>query len=382
MSNKNNNQQRRVTKSRRRNQSARGETKSSSRQNVPAAFNKRNFNAKPRIRSGPKSTTIAHKEFLGNLVESRLYGVNSYPINPGMSQTFPWLSQQATSWEQYRFKRLRFTFVTRVGTTSLGSVIMALDYDPLDLPPATEEDITQFDGAVEDAVWARDMSVRADIKDMFAVGPRKYIRSGAAMNLRTSDAGIFHVATVGCATDVNVIGKVWVEYEVEFFIPQKHQARALNLYYTGTNGTQILPGMALYPTTFVPGGATEQVEQKGLGIELYDHETFFVPQGCYRIDYNAMVQSIAPTDYNITNRWYWSDTPGGTYTAATGSVETKSRYTGTGVTERQEAINNTDIIDVVEKGGKYMKLMNDVLANSATALQILDSAVTWVSALL
>lgn len=81
---------------------------------------------------------FAHREFIGDLTSSVEFVNTAYPINPGNSTLFPWLSTIARNFEQYQMLGLIFEFktmsATAVGTTNtgLGTVIMATDYDVLD----------------------------------------------------------------------------------------------------------------------------------------------------------------------------------------------------------------------------------------------------------
>jgi len=75
-------------------------------------------------------------------------------------------------------------------------------------------------GAVEDVPW-RDQYIAFIKQDMFPMGPRKYTRSTtvSSSDLKTYDAGQLFVCAVSCA-DTSSVGKLWVEYDVELFIPQ------------------------------------------------------------------------------------------------------------------------------------------------------------------
>lgn len=187
---------------------------------VAAAYSASQKSGAPKISNDPKVTRIIHRELVATISGSTTLAVNPYQINPGDVTTFPWLSTIASSYEQYRFRKLRFHFVTRVATSYNGSLLMAPDYDVLDAAPTTEVQASQMNGAVEDVVW-RDQILDFEINNMFPLGPRKFIRSEleAISDLKTYDAGQLFVIPVGC-TDTSGIGKLWVEYDVDFFIPQ------------------------------------------------------------------------------------------------------------------------------------------------------------------
>jgi hypothetical protein len=175
----------------------------------------------PDVRTSGKSTRIRHRELLATVTGSTSFSVfQSIVANPGMAASFPWLSKQAQGWEQYRFHKLKFEYLTRCATSTVGSVILAPDYDSLDAPPNSELQATTYRDAVENVPWQDSHSVLAPAA-MFPMGPRKYIRSGLVANsdLKTYDAGVMHICTTGEVGN-DAIGKLWVEYDVELFVPQ------------------------------------------------------------------------------------------------------------------------------------------------------------------
>lgn len=191
---------------------------------VAAAYSKNQKSREPQIKGSAKSTRIRHRELIGSVTGSVAFAAfNSYNINPGLAATFPWLSGQAEGWEQYRFHKLLFEYITRAPTSATGSVVLSPDYDALDAAPASEIAAMSYRDASEDAPW-KDQRVVLDPSAMFPMGPRKYIRSGAvAGDLKTYDGGVLHVSTNGQA-GTDGIGKLFVEYDVELFVPQTESA--------------------------------------------------------------------------------------------------------------------------------------------------------------
>jgi hypothetical protein len=197
-----------------------------------------------------RATRIVHRELIGSVKGSVLFTVaNSLPINPGMPQTFPWLATQAASWEQYRFNRLRFCYYSRCSTTVPGSVLLCPDYDASDPPPGSELIACAYRDVVEEVPWNVEFSCSLDPKGMLGLAPRKYVRVGpldANLDIKTYDSGTLHLCTVD-GTAVNW-GKLWVEYDVELFIPQlpslgsslvvsQHQTAAAPATFFNLNGS-------------------------------------------------------------------------------------------------------------------------------------------------
>ncbi len=187
---------------------------------VAAAYSRGQQVMEPAISANSQCTRIRHRELIATVNGAVSFSASGYYLNPGLSATFPWLSTQAAGWEQYRFRKLKFEFVTRCGSTTTGSVLLVPDYDALDAPPSTEAVAATYRGTIEDVPW-KDMELAMDMNAAFAIGPRKYIRNGLVVtsDLKTYDAGQFFLCVTGMA-DTSAVGKLWVEYDVELSVPQ------------------------------------------------------------------------------------------------------------------------------------------------------------------
>lgn len=164
---------------------------------------------------------IRHRELISSVTGSAAFTVaNSFSVNPGLSATFPWLSVMAQAWEQYEFNDLKFCYYTRTGTNVPGSLMMAFDYDAADAPPSTEQIASSYEGVVEDAPW-KDICCFVRKLSMAGMVKRRYTRNGplsANLDVKTYDVGQLHLITLdGTAVPW---GKLWVEYDVTFYLPQ------------------------------------------------------------------------------------------------------------------------------------------------------------------
>lgn len=87
--------------------------------------------------SNKRCTMITHREFIKDIVGSDSFNVEHFRINPGLSNTFPWLSSVANNWEQYVVQGMVFEFKTTCATaigstnTALGTVVLATQYNSL-----------------------------------------------------------------------------------------------------------------------------------------------------------------------------------------------------------------------------------------------------------
>jgi hypothetical protein len=188
---------------------------------APVAIATGQGGSSPMIRASRDSSRIVHREFLANITGSTAFTVSqSIAVNPGLPTSFPWLSSQAQGWESYRFNKLRFCYYTRTGTNVPGSLLMIPDYDAADSAPASEQIASTYEDVSEDAPW-KDIVCALRPSAMDSIGPKHFVRTGplpANQDIKTFDVANLFVATVdGTAASW---GKLWVEYDVEFFTPQ------------------------------------------------------------------------------------------------------------------------------------------------------------------
>lgn len=175
---------------------------------------------------GPQSIRVTHKEFLGNIYGSNGFKYETYPLNPGVSKTFPWLAGIARNYQQYHINGLIFQYVSTsafaLGTTNsaLGKVMFATNYNAEDSPFQTTVQMlaTQFSNYCRPAD-----SVMHAIECSPSETPNKvyYVRteiSEDAKDLRLSDLGFTEVATEGMQSTTEV-GGLWVSYDITLLKP-------------------------------------------------------------------------------------------------------------------------------------------------------------------
>jgi hypothetical protein len=182
---------------------------------------------------GSNSTVITKREFIGDVLSGPLSGsfsgfnIQGYPLNPAQSSLFPWLSMIASNYEQYDIQGMVFEFKSTSGdsvgvNTSLGTIIMATQYDPT--KPAFTSKL-----AMEDYFFST--SFKPSVSALHAIecknslaptGGLLYTRTGtvASSDLRWSDFGNFYIATQGMPNAGTVLGELWVSYKVKLAKPR------------------------------------------------------------------------------------------------------------------------------------------------------------------
>lgn len=182
----------------------------------------------PHMHNNDQTVTIRHKEFLGEIKSSIGFTVqNSYQLNPGNSHAFPWLSTIATSFQEYKFKGIVFHFVPSSGSAisgtspSLGTVMMQTSYRATDNAPGNKVELLNEYCATEcvpSDTFAH--PIECDPKENpFNV---LYVRSGNLPATETRmmyDLGVTHICTSGQLAANNVLGDLWVTYEIELKKP-------------------------------------------------------------------------------------------------------------------------------------------------------------------
>lgn len=183
------------------------------------------------VNSMDKGTTIVrHCEYIGDVKSSIGFTIDTFDLNPGLPNTFPWLAQTANSYEQYRFRGMIIEFRTTSSnavlsssaSTALGSVMMATQYDVAD--PLFVDKRTMLNHEYSNSTDPSKSAIHLiECKKSLNVMSNQFTRSGpppAGTDPRMYDLGRFTIATVGCQNDGGTIGELWISYEVELLKSQ------------------------------------------------------------------------------------------------------------------------------------------------------------------
>jgi len=189
---------------------------------IPLARTGQRVNVPARISSVGNNITVAHRELIQIAVSNINYTNSaSLAINPGLPDIFPWLSRLARCYEQYSFRKLKFTFEPSCPATTAGAIYMAVDFDASDPLPATEGDIASYAGSVSSQTYSRAV-LDCPSDRMLGLSPIKYIRHYALpanQDNKTYDVGQFIFGSAGCVGDGARLGTLWVEYVVNLITP-------------------------------------------------------------------------------------------------------------------------------------------------------------------
>lgn len=193
---------------------------------APLARSRRMAMSPPSIKSANGKTVIHHKEYLAEVqsaAAANTFAASSYIINPGLSSSFPWLSQIAPAYETYQFEDLCFTYEPSISAATSGVVALAVDYDVSDSDPTSKGDFMSNARAVRSACWQPSAFSTRQI-DAAVMTKRRYVRAGAVPannDPKSFDVGKLLVGTAGFGAGPINSGEMYVEYTVSFFTPQK-----------------------------------------------------------------------------------------------------------------------------------------------------------------
>lgn len=174
------------------------------------------------LRNG--DTRVQHREYITDVTAgsgaASPFNLQSYPVNPGQSTVFPWLSKLAHNFESYRFRKLRFIYETEAPSSLGGSLILAVDYDASDSPPINKQQALAYRESVRSAPWTEccHTSLVEDLSKLKS----HYVRAGVQptnTDIKTYDVGNLFVITQGVTTSGAVCGELYVEYDVELLTP-------------------------------------------------------------------------------------------------------------------------------------------------------------------
>lgn len=168
---------------------------------------------------------IRKSEYLGEVVSgaANTFKIDTYAINPGVEQTFPWLAQIANCWDEYILEGIYFEFRSTSGNalnstnTALGTVVMSCQYDSADATFESKQEMEQYDGlSIKPSQSARFFVECAPAKTVLGHLYTRMNAPPAGTDIRLYDIGKFSIATSGFQGANVVAGELWVSYQFSF----------------------------------------------------------------------------------------------------------------------------------------------------------------------
>jgi hypothetical protein len=235
-------------------------------------------------------------------------GGNPFPLNPGQGASFPWLSLQAKQWERYKFKWIKFEYareVTEFATAgTIGKVMMNIDLDASDQPPATKTQVMDTDKTLlAHGMPCENFAMVIPGKILHPTGQPLYVRPGGlpgASDIKTYDCGNLWISTSGVADNTTKLGELHVTYAVEFSVPVLESTTTAPInnsvsyakQSTALTLTTTVAGTVLWPVASIVTNGTASVFNATTG-------SITPPPGNYLVDVQGsfMFGGLATTDY-------------------------------------------------------------------------------------
>jgi len=182
-------------------------------------------------RFGRSKIRVKHTEFISDIRGTIDFNLAiASAINPGNTKLFPWLSRIANHYEKWKPHGLVFIYRSTSGSatgsdTSLGSVVMATNYDVHDDTFGNKREMEAYEFC---SSGGPDHDAMHPIECKSSTLPLKqYFVSPHAEN-ETDEMfytpGKFQLATVGNQLDDTTLGELWVAYDMELSTPKLSSA--------------------------------------------------------------------------------------------------------------------------------------------------------------
>lgn len=185
----------------------------------------------PMMHSDGMGTRVVHREYLGDVYSATTaFLAQQFAINPGLSESFPWVSSMAPLYEAYQVHGMMACFESEgseyANSVGLGYVGLASQYDVTAPAFASKKDMLQSLYCV-----ARKPSESfphwIECAPPVEVQSEMLTRTGAipaGSDLHFYDHCNLTLGVGGMTASGVVIGELWLTYDIEFFYPQSDLA--------------------------------------------------------------------------------------------------------------------------------------------------------------
>lgn len=184
---------------------------------------------------------ISNREYVSDVYgppSSQFYN-QTFTINPGEQQNFPFLAQIAANYEEYEFTKLIFMYRSTidVGNTTTagqtGTLLMACDYNASHQPFTAKDQMMTYHGAVSSKA-TEDCVCGIECDPNKGKTLATYVRTGPVPygeDPKTYDLGLFQFAlnNVPEAMQNQQLGELWVEYSCILRKPKLGVSRGVTI---------------------------------------------------------------------------------------------------------------------------------------------------------
>lgn len=225
---------------------------------------------------------ITHKEYVTDIFgPSTSFNNQSYSINPGLNQTFPFLAQLAANYEEYELIQLVYEYrstTTDIGTQTngqCGTVVMVTNYNAASQPFTDKGTMMEYAHAMSCKTTEHmQHGVECEPSKLSGDGC-KYVRTNPVVSnqdIKTYDWGLFQIAVCNAPSGFAnyPLGELWVYYTVKLSKPRLFVTRGYNLdidqFVTPTTVARGATATAAVP--FPTSGVIYSGQQNNIGCLL------------------------------------------------------------------------------------------------------------------
>lgn len=182
----------------------------------------------PKFESGSNGVHVSHREYVMDLVapdNPEQFNLLNMVINPGDPTIFPWLSNMAVNFQQYKMLGLVIEYVSTTSsynpTPAMGFVAIAAQYNVLQAPFASMIELENS----SDSIFCRpDKSIMYGVECKRQSYNMYYVRtpSSTVIDPATYDFVQLYIGTQGLPTSFTpgtVMGQIWISYHLELIEP-------------------------------------------------------------------------------------------------------------------------------------------------------------------
>jgi hypothetical protein len=223
-----------------------------------------------------QSIIVRHKEYVGDIYSSTSFALQqSLSLNPGLPSSFPWLANIAQSYQEYTWKGMVFHYIPTSGDAingtnpALGSVMIATSYRAT-APVFTSKQVMLNEYCSSDGKPSESFvhPIECDPKENpYNV---QYVRGSAVPSgedQKTYDLGTTVISTSGMPATGNIVGELWVTYEVELKKPIMTSTYLPEaIYYTETRTGTISAAVPFGSTLGSPSQSNPSFTVSGSSI--------------------------------------------------------------------------------------------------------------------
>lgn len=288
----------------------------------------------PAMHSLQDGVRITHREYVRDISTSVLFTNQSFTLNPGLSETFPWLSAIAQNFEEYEWKgvvvelkSISSDAIASSTNLAMGTIIMCAEYNvtqPAYINKAQmENSFFATSGKPSENLI---MGIECDpAQNPLAV---HYVRTGAVpsgQDPRLYDVCNVQVATVGSQAAYTV-SEMWISYDVILRKPQLDSGLAFSAASAHIVTTT--------PSAASPMGTTRNAESDTIGLAFTATSVgfpigsvgrFLVIWSAYGTSSPCVTPSVVASNGSILSTWdAQSSAQGGTLSPTSFKIITMS----------------------------------------------------------